>query len=143
MYKVSDAGTIPGEKNRLTTLHKFVRIVSRHCRQKNNPSIPNRDERNSFRGTTRNSPQKRRAFQMLTHPRPLTQSPGCSYCDFRQQLPGESPILHISGSHHPAFAEVSVFQYKATRSSLFSYHVNINICIGKMQVLFPEKRPDS
>ena len=93
--------------------------------KKIDPSSRNRDERHSFRGTTRNSP-KRRAFRMQTHPRPLTQSRGQLYFSFKRQLPGESPTLHASGSHHPALSD-SANQHKAAHSTLFPYRPHISI----------------
>ena len=93
--------------------------------KKIDPSSHNRDERHSFRGTTRNSP-KRRAFRMQTHPRPLTQSCGQLYFSFKRQLPGESPALHASGSHHPALSD-SANQHKAAHSTLFPYRPHISI----------------
>ena len=110
---------------------KSLAVSSRRFNQsflyykKIDPSSRNRDERHSFRGTTRNSP-KRRAFRMQTHPRPLTQSRGQLYFSFKRQLPGESPALHASGSHHPALSD-SANQHKAAHSTLFPYRPHISI----------------
>ena len=65
----------------------------------------NRDERHSFRGTTRNSPFPVQ-LKALLRSRSLTEPPGEPYSKrFRTQLVGESPVLHASGSHHPALSE--------------------------------------
>ena len=122
---------------------KSLAVSSRRFNQsflyykKIDPSSRNRDERYSFRGTTRNSP-KRRAFRMQTHPRPLTQSRGQLYFSFKRQLPGESPALHASGSHHPALSDAAN-QHKAAHSTLFSYPCYTSICNPNMQVLLHKK----
>ena len=98
-----------------------------HCQ----PALPaikkahhptNRDERQSFRGTTRNSLKSSAAYPVQTHHRPLTQSRVRPYLSFRRQLLGESPVLHASGSHHPALSMVAN-QYKAAQSQLLHIFV--------------------
>ena len=111
------------EKSRAVSSRRFNQSFLYY--KKIGPSSRNRDERHSFRGTTRNSP-KRRAFRMQTHPRPLTQSRGQLYFSFKRQLPGESPALHASGSHHPALSD-SANQHKAAHSTLFPYRPHISI----------------
>ena len=124
---------------------KSLAVSSRRFNQsflyykKIDPSSRNRDERHSFRGTTRNSP-KRRAFRMQTHPRPLTQSRGQLYFSFKRQLLGESPALHASGSHHPALSD-SANQHKAAHSTLFPYRLHISIYGENMQAFFSRNPP--
>ena len=128
--KVGNTYSIPplstpssGEKTLAVSSRRFNQSFLYY--KKIDPPSHNRDERHSFRGTTRNSP-KRRAFRMQTHPRPLTQSRGQLYFSFKRQLPGESPALHASGSHHPALSD-SANQHKAAHSTLFPYRPHISI----------------
>ena len=48
---------------------------------------------------------------------------------------GESPVLHMRGSHHSALSE-NANQYKAAQSSLLSYPQHITIFVLIMQVEF-------
>ena len=50
---------------------------------------------------------------------------------------GESPALHISGSHHPALSE-NANQYKAAQSQLFTYLGYTNTFLWVMQALFSQ-----
>ena len=50
---------------------------------------------------------------------------------------GESPALHISGSHHPALSE-NANQYKAAQSQLLTYLGYTNIFSVVMQALFSQ-----
>ena len=93
-----------------------------------------RDERHSFRGTTRIR-QNGAALKALTRSQPLTELPGALYFLFKGQLMGESPALHIRRSHHPALSKMQN-QYKAAQSSLLSYPQHISIFILIMQVEF-------
>ena len=100
---------------------------------KKQPIIPKWGRRTFLRGTTRNSPFG--ALSVPTHLRPLTESTGKPYFSFRPQLLGESPVLHASGSHHPALS-VCAYQYKTTQSSPLNIFLNISIYGMKMQALF-------
>ena len=96
----------------------------------------NRDERHSFRGTTRNSPKTAQLKSAITLPvfngttrRTLNSFP------FRRRLMGESPALHISGSHHPALS-LNANQHKAAQSMLLTYLLNHSTKRGEMQDFF-------
>ena len=119
---------------RQSRYHNFP-LFTLHFPLKNKPSIPQSGRKAFLPRYHPHLPPKRYAFQMQTHPRPVTGSSVRPYCDFRRQLLGESPALHASGSHHPALSTVAN-QYKAAQSLLFTYLRHINIFIWNMQVKF-------
>ena len=50
---------------------------------------------------------------------------------------GEGPVLHMSGSHHPALS-VNANQYKAAQSQLLTYLRYTNIFDLNMQEFFTD-----
>ena len=99
------------------------------------PFIPtNRDERHSFRGTTRIR-RFRRSLKALLRSQSLTESPGALYLSFKGQLMGESPALHIRGSHHPALSEMQT-NVRQPNHSFYNIKVNVTIFPNKKQVFF-------
>ena len=104
--------------------------------QKNKPSIPTIGTKGIPSAVP---PAIRRktgaALKALTRSQLLTELPGEPYYLFRPQLMGESPALHISGSHHPALSE-NANQHKAAQSQLLTYPGYINTFAPIMQALF-------
>ena len=89
------------------------------------PFIPiTRDERHSFRGTTRIRCFHSAALKALSRSQLLTELPGDLYLFFKAQLMGESPALHIRGSHPPALSEM---QTNTRQPNLRFSYINWNI----------------
>ena len=83
------------------------------------------------------SPLKTARFRTQPCPRWITASPVRPYSHtvFRRRLPGESPTLHASGSHHPALA-VCAKPTQGSPITAFSYLSNSSTIKRNLQALF-------